>query len=210
MEGGHAKPHHPEGQGKREAKYSPHTFNDHLRFLRTAFNEAVRSDCIKANPFLKIKRAKIEIRRPYLHEDEFKKLLHLIDEDICRARGERNRRFLKLFKLYLIFLYYTGLRRSEAIALKYEHVRFADKTIEVETSKSGHYRIVPINDNAEKCLQEAGRELFTSLNRRHVSRKFHIYVVRAGLGEGKSLHSLRHSFASQLRSGASTSLLLPN
>ena len=134
-----------------------------------------------------------------MHEDEFKKLLDLVDEDISRAKGERNRRFLKLFKLYLIFLVNTGLRRSEAIALKPEQVRFADNTIEIIKSKTKRYRIVPLNGVARKCLEQAGEGLFASLNRRHVTRKFHLYAKRAGFGEGKTLHSLRHTFGTQLR-----------
>ena len=156
------------GKERREAHYSPETYNNFLRFFRTSFNEAVRSEIIKTNPFLRIKKAKTEIIRTYLHEDEFKKLLDLVDEDISRAKGERNRRFLKLFKLYLIFLVNTGLRRSEAIALKPEQVRFADNTIEIIKSKTKRYRIVPLNGVARKCLEQAGEGLFASLNRRQL------------------------------------------
>jgi integrase/recombinase XerD len=58
-------------------------------------------------------------------------------------------------------------------------------------------RTVPLNTTALEVLGQLDDGLFTRMNQEHVSRKFAHYVVKAGLKDFK-LHSLRHSFATNL------------
>jgi integrase len=91
----------------------------------------------------------------------------------------------------------TGLRRNEALDLRWRDVDFEKGVIYIAKTKDREMRIVPMNKHAHMILAELGPSLFTGLNSNLVTHKFRKAADAAGL-DGFKLHSLRHSFASAL------------
>lgn len=121
---------------------------------------------------------------------------------------QRDRALLEL-------MYASGLRVSEAIALRLNQVNLEAGFVRV-VGKGGKERVVPIGRWARTRLTDylqrirprlvAGRAtsvLFVSrrgrpLRRNHVSRRLTQLAQRTGLSEHLSPHTLRHSFATHL------------
>lgn len=115
--------------------------------------------------------------------------------------------------LMLNLCYGCGLRRSEAINLKIQHINFDTKTIHVVQGKFYKDRLVPMNETIYKALQA-----FVYNHRRSINKKRaeYIYPFKSkALAEAliylvdncnnatiqqlnPTLHSLRHSLATHL------------
>jgi integrase len=112
---------------------------------------------------------------------------------------------------------FTGLRQGELLALRWKHVRFADRTLVVvaamsagieSSTKSGKWRAVPLVTDAFVALDELSRrEWFVSpddyvfcgpagdpLNESALRRRFKAARDAAGLPP-LPFHHLRHTFA---------------
>ena len=112
---------------------------------------------------------------------------------------------------------FTGLRQGELLALRWKHVRFADRTLVVvaamsagveSSTKSGKWRAVPLVSDAFVALDELSRrEWFVSpddyvfcgpagepLNESALRRRFKAARDAAGLPP-LPFHHLRHTFA---------------
>jgi integrase len=96
----------------------------------------------------------------------------------------------------------TGLRRSEALQLKKADI--GESSIRVlstaeERTKSGKWREIPLTDNARRAVKRIKTEGQYVLPREHprsLTRAFERCAHRAKLGG--TLHSLRHTYISQL------------
>ncbi len=185
------------------AKYSSLLY---LRTLKAAFNKAVLWNYIKENPFAKVKAPKIESNFPvFIDNVELNKILEFVKEDYLRL-------------LYLT-AYYTGMRLSEIINLRWNAVDFESRFITVKntegfTTKSKKERMIPIpnvlfnklilikpkiisinrNDNDFVFYRVKG----VALNSNFVSKKFKQAVLRAEVNSKVHFHTLRHSYASNL------------
>ena len=114
-----------------------------------------------------------------------------------------------LADLYLL-LFHTGLRRNEALFLDWDDVNLEIKTIKVRnkdgfTTKNQKERTIPINDtvyNLLTSIENNSDYVFNKdgerLNSFFVSKRFKRCVRILNLDERIHLHSLRHSFASNL------------
>ncbi len=178
-------------------KISAATFNIERRTLQSIFEVARRWNYIRENPFKNIKKAKVEEKRFYFEPDEFNKIIKLVSKDEELSINPRDKRFLCLFRLYILFLVNTGLRRSEALRLRKVDVDFKKGIIHISKTKSKQARIVPLNKVSRMILESLSDDLFAGLNANHVSRKFNHYLRKAKMTQFK-LHSLRHTFATDL------------
>lgn len=111
------------------------------------------------------------------------------------------------------FLYGSGLRVSEALALDADTLRAEDAAVRV-LGKGGKERLAPLTDTAREALARwlplrsmlasaKERALFVGvrggrLNRREAQRIIEELCRRAGLPQAVSPHGLRHSFATHL------------
>ena len=179
---------------------SPTTVNIAFRFLKGAFNSAVRWEFLRENPFLKSSQVRAPQQLPsYLTKEEFKQVLKRVIEPELRD----------LF----LFAALTGMRMGEIINLQWTHLNFADRQILITssdqfTTKTGKTRIVPMNtlvhstlshklSSSQRCSYVFNRAGLP-FTREYVSKKFKRYIRQQGLNDGIHFHSLRHTFATWL------------
>lgn len=134
-----------------------------------------------------------EFRERYLSEDEARRLLAALDTD-------KDRQAAHVVKLLL----FTGARKSEILAARWEDVDLERRILTVPLSKSGKARHIPLSDAALLVLAEIPHKsewLFPSSRAgSHISTIYPAWDrvrERAGLKDVR-LHDLRHSFASFL------------
>ncbi|MFA5099801.1 MAG: tyrosine recombinase XerC [Candidatus Omnitrophota bacterium] len=172
-----------------------------LSSLRTFFRFLTREGFIKANPIASILSPKLDKHLPqFLTEEEAARLIESsIPETLS---GMRDRAILETF-------YSTGIRISELVGLNLDDVDVISGIVKVR-GKGKKERIVPIGDRAigairgyleKRDMQTAA--LFLNPGRRRISDRgvrymFKKYILLAGIKQGVSPHTLRHSFATHL------------
>ena len=175
-----------------------------LRTLKSAFKKAVEWNYLEVNPFTKIKLPNVVKPIPvFIYEKELNKIIE-----------KENR---KDFKDIYLFGFHTGCRISEILNMKWNSVDFENEIITVKndksfTTKSKKDRVIPINEKLLTMLK--GRIPFiSSIDKSDyifektkgviyradtVSKCFKKDVRDAKLNDRIHIHTLRHSFASNL------------
>jgi integrase/recombinase XerD len=173
-------------------------------FYRFALDEGLRKD----NPAALVPSPKLGTRLPAVHTRET--VENILDQiDLSRPQGIRDR---ALFEL----VYSSGLRVSEAVTLDLDDVFFDEAVLRVR-GKGSKERLVPFGDEAEKRLKryledsrprlskgKTSQAFFIGRNGRRLSRKgiWKNYKTAASMiGTSSKLHTLRHSFATELLEG---------
>ena len=187
----------------RRAKYSADLYH---RTLKASFNKAIQWGYLDVNPFNKIKLPKNVKHIPeFIGEKELTEILDLTEDLIIRG--------------IFITAFYTGLRQSELVNLKWNSIDFNNKIITVRnssefTTKSKKERTIPMNKtivHQMRKLKELSPSDYIFPNSNNykfhpdtISHKFKKAVRAAKLSEAIHFHTLRHSFASNLvRKGVS-------
>ncbi|MDR0644978.1 MAG: site-specific integrase [Treponema sp.] len=113
-------------------------------------------------------------------------------------------------KLLLMFCYSSGLRVSEAVALKMEDIDFTRRTVFVRMGKGRKDRYTVLSEIAAEYLSRyctffhignwifSGQSADEHLSVRSAERIFEQALYSTGIGKKASIHSLRHSFATHL------------
>ncbi len=188
----------------------------YISSIRTFFKFLVINEYIEENPAELVERPKISRDVPiFLTEDEVEKIkLTIINTEQNDAQKVRDLTIIEL-------LFSTGLRVSELVNLKVDDVNIVSDYIVVK-GKGNRERIVPLGSLAKKYLKEYllvrkktldkfKRDdgfLFISRLGKKISRvsiwkMVKKYVILAGLEDKITVHTLRHSFATELlRNGA--------
>lgn len=181
--------------------------NDVLTLFKQVMNEAEKKEHIPKNPLRNLKGLKVD-----QHEHKF------------WSRDEINS-FLLTSRQHFLYPYfvvaiYSGLRRGEIGALKWDCIDFTNNRIAVRgtrdrdghrnTTKTGRFRYVPMNPFLRSVLQEhfekrreASEYVFLNpeggpINTNHIGRIFHRLREKAGIKNKIRFHDLRHTFASQV------------
>lgn len=183
---------------ERMHQIKPTSVNVALRHLKAAFSYAVRKGYIKENPASKVTlcRASGKNLPRFLTDEEVQCLRGAAKEDI---------RLLRMINLML----WTGMRRKEVTSLQWSDVDLGRGFITVQNkagfqTKSGKARIIPINDELKKMLKAMSASKpspdypVCELGYWWFGTCFKLLVQKAGLHNGITLHSLRHTFASHL------------
>jgi tyrosine recombinase XerC len=185
----------------KEKKLGNRTVNRHLSALRSFFRFLCREGHLKTNPMLSLSSPKQEKYLPtFLTEEE---MTRLIEAAFARdERGLRDRAVLETF-------YSTGIRISELSGLNVDDLDFIGGIAKV-MGKGKKERVVPIGDQAIASLREYlnkrksnSTSLFLNKNGKRITTRgirniIGKYLRLAGLRQGISAHSLRHSFATHL------------
>lgn len=114
-------------------------------------------------------------------------------------------------KLLLSLMYGSGLRVSEAVSLKIQHLDLESFKVLVKSGKGQKDRLTLLSRHSAGLLQKylltlpAGKTYLFSgaggrsrLNPRSAQKIFDQALKRAGINKQASCHSLRHSFATHL------------
>jgi integrase len=175
------------------------TLNVDIRTVKAAFNRAVDRGNLKENPFAKVKQIKCDDSKTRgFKEEEYRALMEVITDEA----------FKQLIRFYVA----TGMRRGEAIDLKWENVDMLDRTITITPSqnyhvKHGKTRYLYISDDALHILKHQERidpYVFNTTEGKpfrfdSVTKAFKAAVRAAELDEELHLHSLRSSCASFMK-----------
>jgi len=130
------------------------------------------------------------------------------EEIECLLNAEANPKH----RLLLMLTYSSGLRVSEVVALKKEHVDFKHRTLKIFGAKGNKDRVTILSDRAAAFLQEYCRRykittwLFPGNNGKHLHIRsaqniFEKAAHKAQIHKDASIHSLRHTFATHLLEG---------
>lgn len=182
-------------------KYKTAKHSAHLQFrnLRTFFNWCINNEYLTFSPMKKIKPPKLPEKKPiWINELELKEILSKVEN-------------IELRDIYSL-LFYTGLRANELLSLEWNNIDLENRMIHIRntksfTTKSGSERDLPLNDKAYQIIQRQrtrfkGDYLFkkngVKYNVGYVSKQFKTAVRETKLKEEIHLHTLRHSFASNL------------
>jgi len=192
---------------QHESGYASKTVLNHRAYMNLIMQTAMNDDIIKKNPVPLVKAPKkISVRKTTVYyELDMKKL-------ISTAKGQ--------FKNYIQLCFFSGLRGSEMIALRWkEDIDFENGIITVSTRirdgvedlpKSGRIRHVPMFEQARSALMEQRRRTglseFVFLNQSGVRYQtpdtltvsFKKIAILAGVESG-TIHDLRRSFNTLLK-----------
>ncbi|MDR1587513.1 MAG: tyrosine recombinase [Treponema sp.] len=176
--------------------------------LRSFFRFVQDAGIMKGNPAAVLDLPKRTMRLPdVLSREAVEKILAAADTK--NPLGLRNRALYE-------FIYSAGLRVSEAVNLKLQDINFGEGLARV-TGKGGKERFVVFGQEAASWLKRYIGEarpkilgarrsnfLFVGRTGRRLSRKgmwknYHRYVMMTGTKS--RLHTLRHSFATELLKG---------
>ena len=140
----------------------------------------------------------------YLSVHESARLLAACDDNHYVDLAFRDRAILTI-------LIYQGLRRAELLGLQLGDVDLDGMMLLVRRGKGGRSRLLPLAERAADALTDwleirpdcTTAALFVTRGGRSMSvvdlqRMFRRTVDRAGLREGITLHTLRHTFATML------------
>ena len=172
--------------------------------LRSFFKFLTREGHIKDNPILMLSSPKLDKHLPqFLTEEEVVKLIEsAFAKDEKDERGLRDRAILETF-------YSTGVRISELVGMSLEDIDLIGGTAKV-FGKGKKERIVPIGDVAMNTIRrylekrkKQDRVLFLNKNGKRITARgvrniVGKYIHLAGIRQGISPHTLRHSFATHL------------
>ena len=187
----------------KEKNLKSRSVSRRLSALRTFFKFLIREGLLKNNPVASLSSPKQDKPLPlFLTEEEVTKLIEAAQPK--DERGLRDRAVMET-------LYSTGIRVSELVGLNIEDIDFIGGVAKV-MGKGKKERIVPIGDIAlstiraylerRKKHQEA-QALFLNKSGRRITDRgvrniIDKYIRMAGIKQGVSPHTLRHSFATHL------------
>ena len=187
--------------------YAPATIKHVIVLIKRVYNWAIEMDLYEgSNPASKIKPPKINNEvTECLTQDEIRRLLDTLDSWV-------NQRAALLVK----FALYTGFRRGEIFALKWENVDFENGMITLKDTKGGKDTILPISDMALSVMKKA-KSLLPSPNcayvfpsrtgnkRTTIGKTWTRIKKSANTPSNFRFHGLRHTYASYLASSGKVS-----
>jgi integrase len=184
------------------------TITKELRSLQAALNRAVFLDLLPRNPARGVRPPKdLESRPPRWYSPA--ELGHLYTHSVHLPGDEQAKGLppngLPDWSPVWRLMANTGLRRTEALQLRWEHVDEAGVRIlstETARTKSGRWRLVPVSAGATSALARlramtgSTPYVLPQVHADALTAAFRRHLGRAGL-DG-SLHCLRHTFCASL------------
>jgi len=192
----------------RSKPMAPKSVRRKLSSLRTFFRYQMREGLLSDDPTEVVVAPKIAKRLPVFVPD------YKMDELLGEKEAEKEDFSVFRDLMLLMMAYYTGMRRSELVALKVEDLDMSAGIVQI-TGKGNKQRIVPMLEDLmdeirlyleerEKVMQKKRHPFFFITDAGAPANEKYIYRhVKKCLGEVTSLtkrspHVLRHSFATAL------------
>ena len=182
------------------------TKNRYIDVIKSVFNYAssvygIETRNTKIRDISETDEEKMKIKeKPVWTVEEFNKFISFIDEPI--------------YKLYFIFLFWSGARKSEGIGLQKKdfdgryvniHCQWNEKAKKITPTKTKKPRIIELDSKTcellKPLLKEKGNFLFGGeipLTVYKIDSKFKEAKEKAGLNDAVTIHCLRHSHATLL------------
>lgn len=204
-----------------DSKYSISTQNNYLRHLKTFF-KWVKKKGYGTDITTDIKPQKVPetVKDQIILEAELNNILQIFQNYIKKLEKEKlinNDKQRQLwFQPLIVTAFYTGLRQSELLDLKWKHIDFKNNQVTVVAGKGGKSRTTVLLKPAKeillkwekKSIYERDRFVFESaksmtghsvrMTNRTAARVFKNFVAKAELSDSIHFHSLRHSCATYL------------
>ena len=198
---------------KEGRQYASSTVARKVAAIKSFFHFLWREGHISDDPTAALDSPRVEKRLPrVISFEEVKSLLAQPSKE-GGVKGSRDRALLQL-------LYATGMRASEVVSLNLDDLNLASASVRC-WGKGSKERIIPIHAQAVATLRDyvergrreflkpenAGeRALFLNQRGKRLTRQglwliVKGYVKEAGLSEGVTPHTLRHSFATHMLDG---------
>jgi len=203
------------------SKYSISTQNNYLRHIKTFF-KWVKKKGYGTDITIDVKPQKVPetVKDQIISEAELNKILQIFKNYIRKSEKEKlinNDKQRQLwFQPLIVTAFYTGLRQSELLDLKWKHIDFKNNQVTVVAGKGGKSRTTVLLKPAKeillkwkkKSIYERDRFVFESaksmtghsvrMTNRTAARVFKNFVAKAELSDSIHFHSLRHSCATYL------------
>lgn len=181
-----------------------HLAFQYYRNLRAAFNKAIEWGYLNDNPFKNFRFPKLpKVYPAFITEAEFENIIE--------------KTTTQLLKDVFATLFYSGMRAGELANLTWENINLSSRIITIRNTvdfltKGKKDRAIPINEKLLVVLQKRFPKVIC-LNKTqfvferipgviitidYLSKQFKKAVRAAKLNDKVHLHSLRHSFASNL------------
>ena len=181
----------------RARHVKPNTVNRDIACIKKMFSFALDLELIQAHPLVRFRLLPVqEVAFQVMTVSEFRSLVDAIEEPALSTM--------------VAVIGETGIRKSEALALKWDHVDSRSRMLTVEQTKSGKVREIPLSHFATSELQRLIRRLdspFVFINTRTGRRWVNPEKAFKGACEAAGLawvgfHDLRRFRATQwVRSG---------
>ena len=171
-----------------------------LYTMRSFFKYLFNSGLVERNPAAMIGNIKVKNKeREVLSKEEVYKLYEAIEHKIVRV--------------VVIFLYFTGLRISEATNLKLKNINLDEGIVKVISGKNNKDRVVILNDEIKQIVEDYINNirpdnvttdyLFATsktgeVSNQYVNREIKKALKKTKINKDISCHSLRHSYATAL------------
>jgi len=177
---------------EKERKYTASAMNIALSAIKFFFRYVLNRNDIKDH------------HRP--HQDGRLPMI-LSKEEISKMLSMENN---PKHRLLLMLVYSSGLRVSEVVALKKEHIDFSRKVMYIKLGKGRKDRSTLLSEKAAKYLNEyceffsidkwifPGQQPSRHLSVRSAQNIFEKAVNRIGINKKITIHGLRHTFATHL------------
>lgn len=198
-------------RGRIERGWNPQTFRHYHKHLNTFAKWLIKRELIEVNPLDGLEKPRMENKLPRtLNKDQAKKVLDASFHMRYRYKYEkyRNRAMIGL-------MLFAGLRKGEVFNLKVNHVDLENRTIFIEQGKGKKDRLIPMNHQLQKILQEHDKyreklyadcvDLFLAIGKHKpfgVKGMTNLIVkLKKKTKLDFSAHTLRHSFATLMLEG---------
>ena len=197
--------------------YAPKTINDWLNIVGTIFNFMIKKHDLKlTNPAhgAKLEREKVDNdRERYLELDEIKQLWEILESRV----GSHYKEYVtENMKVFLALSLSTGARIGSVITITKADINLTANTIMIKNHKSDRTYSGYLHPNYRELIEQRMNKLSPmdflvngskrEINRVSINKVFHDIFEKnfnVGLDAGDTkrrvvIHTLRHTFASQL------------
>jgi site-specific recombinase XerD len=198
-------------QKRSSGAWSADMHLNQYRAIKSFLKWCVQNSYIEQNPILKIEKPRLDKKLPKrITSQEASQLLEHVFNENTQYKFARYRN-----RAVLAVMLYAGLRASEALNLKTNHIDVTNKIIHVFQGKGAKDRVIPMSRNLHLYLDEyrlersrlgkTGEHFFTTLRGdrcfTYSGLKRVVEKAKKATGIRFSPHRLRHTFATLMLEG---------
>lgn len=192
---------------KTERKNSEASVNKRLRNIRAVIKYANKMGYKVDNPFKDISIKESKPKKIYLNEDDYNKFKRL-ELPINSPKG------MFLSKQLFVFSCETGLRYSDVMDLKWEHIDSKLEVLNKRQIKTDGEVSVPLKDSSKMIIELIGGEkdskkyIFPRMTNQTINRYLKKIAALAQIEKHITFHVARHTFASYYGKSFTNSMVM--